>query len=388
MGLIRDSFTDSEIINAVREADNNLTRAARILSRMKGIVVSRQLLQYWLSVLDFKDVNEAIDSTRELAKARALTVQNAALRREAKRLADKVNILTDFTEAIGTININVSPPELAPPFTFDQEKPTAELEVLFSDLQIGKLTANYNSDIANARVVEFTAQVQQYFYDMSASYNIKKITVALLGDIIESDKKHKDSARACDIGTAEQMQIATEAISNMLLIIGRLVPTDVVCVTGNHDHDGHGLSPYMSGQEHLSWSMYNAIKLICNSSGININFIIPRGCFYVHQILNSTVLYEHGVGISCTEPSMSARANQRGHQVNRLINLFRMGDKHNICRLNNDKYVVNGAFFGGDSIGSEYSSALGYHSQPAQIMFLHIDKPVNQVVESKVIYFD
>ena len=46
-------------------------------------------------------------------------------------------------------------------------------------------------------------------------------------------------------------------------------------------------------------------------------------------------------------------------------------DKHNISRFNEDTLVVNGAFFGGDTEGSEYSSICGYASDPAQLVVFH-----------------
>jgi hypothetical protein len=51
-----------------------------------------------------------------------------------------------------------------------------------------------------------------------------------------------------------------------------------------------------------------------------------------------------------------------------------MGDKHNICRFNNDRFTVNGAFFGDDRIGSDYSGIIGYDGEPAQIMFAYVQR--------------
>ena len=50
-----------------------------------------------------------------------------------------------------------------------------------------------------------------------------------------------------------------------------------------------------------------------------------------------------------------------------------MGDKHNISRFNNDSYVVNGAFFGTDQEGREYSSIVGFNNQAAQLMICYVE---------------
>ena len=54
-----------------------------------------------------------------------------------------------------------------------------------------------------------------------------------------------------------------------------------------------------------------------------------------------------------------------------------MGDKHNICRFNNDRLVVNGAFFGDSRSGEEYSGIVGYDGEPAQLMFAHVERRDN-----------
>jgi hypothetical protein len=48
-----------------------------------------------------------------------------------------------------------------------------------------------------------------------------------------------------------------------------------------------------------------------------------------------------------------------------------MGDKHNVTSFNSGQYVVNGAFFGSDHHGTEFSSIAGFSSIPAQWMGFH-----------------
>jgi hypothetical protein len=57
-----------------------------------------------------------------------------------------------------------------------------------------------------------------------------------------------------------------------------------------------------------------------------------------------------------------------------MITYFRVGDKHHICRFNEDTLVVNGAFFGSDTEGTEYSGISGYESDAGQIMFFHVPR--------------
>jgi len=199
----------------------------------------------------------------------------------------------------------------------------------------------------------------------------------MLGDIIESDKKHLNSGRACDSGTAEQMTNAQTAIFlDVIEPLAQLgIPMDVIMVTGNHDHDGHGLNMFEPGKNHLSYPMFHAIKSFVEFRGYkHVKSFIPIGCFHIHQIYNHNILYEHGVGVSCAEASMKSRRQQRSQQTRKMITYMRVGDKHNVTRFNEDTLVVNGAFFGSDTEGTEYSGISGYEADAGQIMFFHVPR--------------
>ena len=105
-----------------------------------------------------------------------------------------------------------------------------------------------------------------------------------------------------------------------------------------------------------------------------MNFIIPKGSFHVDEIYGHSVCYEHGCGVKPVETDMLRRLGQRGRQVGKHITYFRMGDRHHISRFNEDTLVVNGAFFGGDREGREYSGIMGYNSLPGQICFFHVPR--------------
>jgi len=251
-------------------------------------------------------------------------------------------------------------------------------ELLLSDLQIGKQMPNYNTDIAKRRLETYTeAAIFKIKQHQKSGYVFDKIILSIIGDVIESDEKHKSSTRGCDTSTAEQLANAQEAL--FLLVIEPLarlgIPMDIICVTGNHDWNETGLNMYKPGLIHLSWPMYNALKLFTQFRGYDhVDFFIPQGCFHIHNIYGHNVLYEHGVGVSTSESSMANRRQQRCQQTRKMITYFRMGDKHNISRFSEDTLVVNGAFFGSDTEGTEYSGIAGYNSDAGQIMFFHVPR--------------
>lgn len=384
----RAEWTSGHIEQAVTTADGNLTKAARLMHEdyPERAKVTRQNLQTWINAdqptVGLGNLTATAMDNFELSRTnRNLTNRNNKLARELRAVTDAVISKADVLQAVAQAVIATEPcwPQ---PFVAKQVNGRGvTIELLFSDLQIGKLMDGYDSEIAKRRVDEWievaVSRIENY---QMQGYKIDKIILAVLGDVIESDKKHDNSGRGCDIGTADQMKLAIELLfSNIikrLALVG--APMDVVMITGNHDHDGHGLSMFMPGREHLSWPMYNAIKLLSETAGIDATFFIPEGSHHIHEIYGANVLYEHGVGVATSEAAMKAHVAKRINQTKQYIHLFRMGDKHNICRFNNDRFTVNGAFFGDDRIGSDFSGIKGYDGEPAQIMFAYVQRDTDR----------
>lgn len=373
---IRGLFTTEEISSAVSSSAGNLTKAAAMLSEDSGTHVSRQLLRYWVSCLE-TELPDTMERAAELTRNYTLGTRNNKLNRDIKAVIQENERLREFRALIKSMNIAPAPTTTR--YTGVGGKPMT-VEALFSDLQIGKLSGNYNSKVAARRVRAYgDALVQKIKQHMHSGYEVELIKLVVLGDVIESDKKHANSARGCDIGTAEQMRWATELMVHLIgQLVGTGVKVQVVMVTGNHDHDGHGLSSYMPGQEHLSWPMYHATKLISEARfGEAVEFVIPKGAFHLENIYGQNVLYEHGCGVASSQAGMEKRRDQRAQQLGKHISMYRQGDKHNICRFNNDRLITNGAFFGSDSIGGEYSSILGYQNEPSQLILFHVPRAPN-----------
>ena len=382
MGIKRE-WTDEQIQAYVSGTKGNLTQAAKNMSKEfpDNDKVTRQNLQTWING-GTQSAAEDMDNFVLSQKNRNLANANATLRRENKLLGAAAINKSDVVESIKDA-VKALPAAWPMPFTEKPVKASKKLtiELLFSDLQIGKLMDGYDSKVAQRRVDEWIevaiARIKGYAV---LGYEVEKIILAVLGDVIESDKKHENSGRGCDIGTADQMHQATELLfHNVIKRLALLnIKMDVVLITGNHDHDGHGLAMFMPGREHLSWPMYNALKMLSDAAGINAEFFIPEGSHHIHNIYGANVLYEHGVGVSASEASMKAHVAKRINQTKEYIHLFRMGDKHNICRFNNDRFTVNGAFFGDDRIGSDYSGIKGYDGEPAQVMFAYTQRDNNR----------
>ncbi len=378
----RNDWSTEQLEWAVEASNGILSAAAKLINTEFGPEdkVTRQNLYTWINNSDSTEAQDSMDLAEVLRKNLTLSNSNSVLRRDNKRALTATLAKGDTLQAIAQA-IACTEPSWPMPYIPEiiGGKPIT-IELLFSDIQLGKLMNDYNTEVALRRVDEWAEVVMKRIQSYrNQGYQIDKIVLAVLGDIIESDKKHLNSGRACDIGTADQMKVGIEVLFRQ--VIKRLAtvgsPLEVVMITGNHDHDGHGLNMFMPGREHLSWPLYHAVRMLTEAAGINASFYIPEGSFHVHDIYGTKVLYEHGTGVSSSGSAMKSHVGKRIDQLKEYITLFRMADKHNVCRFNNDRLVVNGAFFGDSRSGEEYSGIVGYDGEPAQLMFAHVHRKDN-----------
>lgn len=339
--------------------------------------VSHQQLRRWVNEMDSGDFY-GYDRAKEVARSRNAQVENNKLRKDIRALVEQVGTKEAFIDAAERMvaELPARPPVNFRAFTGGQVGTPVTVELLLSDLQIGKLAPGYNTLVARKRLFEFgRAAMFQIEQKASVGYRVERIVLALLGDIIESDKKHKNSARATDTGTAEQIFDAISAIFEFVVEpLARLgIPVEVVGVTGNHDWDDHGIAMFEPGKQMLSWPLYRTLELLTNRAGYsNVTWTIPEGSYATVDFYGQTALYEHGVGVSVTEQAMRQHKVKRAEQEQKYITYFRMGDKHTVTSFNSGQLVVNGAFFGAGPGGLEYSGIAGYSSTPAQWMGFHV----------------
>lgn len=374
-------YTDQIILDAYTANDRNAAAAAKVLAKEYGVAISAGAIRYRIGKLQDNPEASLLHFAKTEQQKRTAQVENNRLRKLTRDVLDaertKAEVLAGIAEAVKAL------PELpkVKPLKFTRVSTPMTVELLFSDLQIGKLMSDYDSQVAERRLIEYSeVALSRIHQAITNGYKVERILFCMIGDIIESDKKHANSARATDSGTASQMEAAIRLISSLVIhpmaLLG--IPITVIGITGNHDHDNHGLVMFKSGKEQLSWPLYHSLRMIHNAYGhTHIEWKIPEGVFHVEDIYGFHTLYEHGVGVAASEASMRKRLADRSSQVKKYLTMFRMGDKHHICRFNNDALVVNGAFFGDDREGMEYSGICGYDGYPAQLMFFHVPREDN-----------
>ena len=255
----------------------------------------------------------------------------------------------------------------------------AVLEILFSDLQIGKVSRFYNSEIAKKAVVEYGEEILSVIKEKETKYYLEKIVFAMIGDIIEDHMKHGvASSVSTDTGLSEQMHDAIECIwSGILCPLAQLgIPMEVMCVTGNHGSSQHkGMDSFMAGRFSYDYVIYKTLQRYCELSNYHhVTFHIPDGTFGYLDIYSKCAVYEHGYHNNHSEKGMVEQKLKRGAQIGKHVSYWRQGDKHHHITYGQGSEVLNGAFFGIDKEGLEYSGILGFDSIPCQTVMIHIDE--------------
>lgn len=373
-------FDEQELIDALDKNNSSLGKTARYLSGLGRGEVTVQLLRAWIARFDHSDLGEAYDRAKSLASLRNAQAENSKLRKDVRSLADSLGTREAFVDAVEqvTIDLEKRPPVDYRAFLGSQAGTPVTVELLLSDLQIGKLSASYNTEVARRRLFEYArAALFQIEQKATAGYRIERIVLGLLGDIIESDRKHENSAKATDSTSAEQIYDAISGLFEFVIEpFARLgIPLDIYGIVGNHDWDGHGLNMFEPGKSQFSWPLYRSLELLCSRSGYsNVSWTIPEGSYAIVDFYGQLALYEHGVGVANSESAMKAHKIKRSEQEQKYLTYYRQGDKHTVTSFNSGQLITNGAFFGAGPGGAEYSEIAGYASVPAQWMGFHVPR--------------
>jgi len=333
-------------------------------------------------------------SISNLAK-RLRTAQrtNNQLRKIQREMFDGENSVTDLKEFTEIFSETLS--KTAKPKTYEKfvlgSTDRCTVEILFSDLQIGKCSEFYNTENATKAMKYYGEEVLRIVKDA----NPEKIIFSSLGDIIECSKKHGlQSAYSTDTSNAQQLSNATSLIWKEVLepLVELGIPLTVVGVAGNHGADaGKGFDMYKAGLYTFDYVIYQSLKLLCEAvNAHHVDFNIPEGCFATYEIYGNTYLAEHGYFNQCTEKSMTDHKKKRMDNLKEYLHGYRCGDMHHVCIYDSGNLVVNGSFFGIEREGAEYSGILGFNAVPAQVVMIHEPLKGNSlgqttVVETKII---
>lgn len=322
-------------------------------------------------------------------RLRSAQRSNNQLRKVQRELFDGEGSVTNLKDFAKLLSDSLKQHELN---TYDRKSykkksvSKCTVEILFSDLQIGKCSEFYNTENANKAMKYYGEEVLQIVKDA----NPERIVFSSLGDIIECSKKHGlQSAYSTDTSNAQQLANATSLIWKEVLepLVNLGIPLTVVGVAGNHGADaGKGFDMYKAGLYTYDYVIYQSLKLLCEAvNAKHVDFNIPEGCFATYEIYDNKYLAEHGYFNQCTEKSMIDHKKKRMDNIKEYLHGYRCGDMHHVCLYDSSNLVVNGSFFGIEREGAEYSGILGFNAVPAQVVMIHEPLSGNSLGQTTVV---
>ena len=247
------------------------------------------------------------------------------------------------------------------------------VEILFSDLQIGKITEHYNTEVAIRALKYYGQEVLNKVLQVKP----ERIVFAALGDNCEDNMKHNiQSAISTDTSNAQQLtNCIREVWKHVLLPLFSLgIPVDFHGVQGNHlSSTIKGMGNFYEGRQGWDYAIYSAWELLSETMGFDhVTFTVPEGIFGTYDIYDRTTVYEHGYELKGQgEGAMQKLKEKRMNNTKKWIDRIVIGDRHHSEIFGCGDYVLNGAFFGIAREGVEYSGNLGFNANPMQTILVH-----------------
>jgi len=260
-----------------------------------------------------------------------------------------------------------------------KKKKSMTLELLFSDVHYGKFIDNVEGNFVDsneirARVRRIAASVLKEMERESNFFNIDKLILSMIGDIIENADMHGlESLRSSEFGTSRQIDIAIESIWFDLLLPLALTGVEmfVPCVTGNHDRNGMKSTYQKPGEENYTFVIYRALERMAKLSGLkNVTFDICLGHFTHVEVYGNVIVYEHGHELRNTNrDTMFNLMSKRQTQLGRVVHFYRVGHFHEGIQYGQGRAMVNGSVPGQD----DYAEGKGFCSEAIQFLNFYVE---------------
>lgn len=209
---------------------------------------------------DLKATNRRILKSLEKAKQKKLDLVQA--------------VYTAVKDNLGLLEIpkTVNPPK-------DRRKKGEEVAIaLFSDIQLAKVTPDYNSEIAEKRVLYYADKIIEIARIQRNSHPVKKICVFSLGDIVEGELIFPGQEHLIDSSLYRQVTIDGPRI--MIGFLNKLLEEfeEVDChfVIGNHGALGGKSRRNYDPETNADRMLYKIVEMFYKDNK-RISFNIPEG---------------------------------------------------------------------------------------------------------------
>lgn len=319
---------------------------------------------------DMEDIGKLADAMDQIAKLRRERDNLARQLHDVKhRHADYLETVDNaIRESVGRIRL--TPVRFRAPthMPFRDEHPIA----LLSDLQTGKVTPDYNSEVARQRVMAYAKKIVKI-----ATHNrndMKSITVCMLGDMLEGVDIFPGQQWLIDSTLYDQMFNTTPVIlaDFCRYLLAHFERVTVVAVDGNHGRIGR--RGQFGPSDNADRMVYRILAMLLRDEPrFALNMTDPdneRNWYQVVEWGNYSAMLIHGDQIRGHSGfpwyGLAKKVNGwgSGGVPERFTDLF-MGHWHQLARipLNHRAVWCNGST---ESTNTYASESLAAQSEPAQ----------------------
>jgi len=161
-----------------------------------------------------------------------------------KQLDKAKNKKADMVDAVyQAVNANLrtwDKPKIPKPILSKSSKKEETAIAVLSDIQLAKVTPEYNSEIAEARVIEYANKIVELANLQRKSHPVNKCAVFAVGDIIEGELIFPGQSHLIDSSLYKQVTIDGPRIMTQFfdILLANFKEVDVHWVIGNHGHLG------------------------------------------------------------------------------------------------------------------------------------------------------
>lgn len=303
---------------------------------------------------------------------------NSYTSKENKAILQCWNERDDLLQAIKDSIHQISLTKYKPPkITYKKSSKLEKmsLELLVSDVHFGKLVKDVSGNVLvdacelRKRMCKLGEQVIKEINRNRKDFNVEKIIIAILGDLIESNEIHgAESVKACEFSTARQIFEAINSLFyDILLPIAMTgIVMEICCVCGNHDRPSQNQTYVRRGEENNTYIIYKTLELLCKERGLtNITFNITPKIYTYTTIYNNVILYEHGDELkNLNRDTLRGLMNKRQNQINKVVDFYRTGHWHETFSYGRGEMIGNGCVPGQD----DYSESKGFNSEALQVL--------------------
>ena len=382
MKILKRQWTDNQIIDIKALRENHgleFTEIADYINKKydvqrTGDSISGAYKRY-KNLYEVDSKKTYFNHLKEIARTKR---NNSKIGKENRII---LNNAIDYEDILESIKVIVSPfgnnkEKIFKPKKGKNKKKSKRgmtIEIMLSDLHYGKLTKEFDAKIARERMRELCSVTINEIKSESKEYNVERIIIAMLGDMIESYTMHGlESSSSCEMGNSEQIQLAIESLfwDFITPICALGIKVDIPAVTGNHDRTEKNRTYNNPGKSNVTYIIYKTLEMLCESKGFtNATFYIPDGPYQDLEIYGDTVLYEHGDNSgNGSRQSLEKTIYNRSSQIGKIITFYRLGHFHFETMFGRGRAIINGNLPGQDS----YGDTKGYVSHSSQTLNFYI----------------